>query len=167
MQNRMFHISAIFCMYLAIIGCATDNYSSRSSIDADREAVVEVIELLLNSLMEGDTETYFTLYEKDAVWLGPSTRMGLSCEKAPQALHRALLVYDFGCIVPRMEEVVTDRNLAYAIASYSGLRPYDVHHVQINTRHIYVLRRQDDGEWKIARTMWVATGGEQFTPPSE
>ena len=96
MQSRIIHISAFLCMYLTIIGCATDNYFSRSTMDADREAVVEVIEFLLNSLMEGDTESYFDLYEKDAVWLGPGTRASVSSKKAQQVLQKALHVYDFG-----------------------------------------------------------------------
>jgi hypothetical protein len=47
---------------LLIVGCATDNYSSRSTIDADREAVMKIMDRLPKALREGDLETYLTLY---------------------------------------------------------------------------------------------------------
>jgi len=167
MQRRLISRYAILSMFLIIIGCATDNYSSRSTVVADREAVMKVMDLWLEALRESDIETYFTLYEEDAVWIVPGSNMGVTKEIAQQVLQRVLLVYDFSGIVPRTEEVTTDCDLAYAIASYSGIRPKDVHHVEIFTHHIYILRKQDDGSWKIARNMWVGSGGEQFAPPSK
>jgi uncharacterized protein (TIGR02246 family) len=146
---------------ILVTGCIPAHISSPSTMNANREAVIEVMDRLLAALRAGDLDAFFALYEDDALWMSPNSNVDLTKETIQKSFRRIFVAYDFRELEHRIDEMIINGGWAIVRSSYSGVRLKDVAHLLFGSRHMQLLRRQEDGSWKIARNIWFPlSGGE-------
>ena len=120
------------------------------------EAVRSLILEALNVVRSDDFDRYFDLFTDDAVWMMPSSFKDVHLDEA-RSFYGFTRKFRFDQETA-VDEVVVSGNWAYVRVSFDGyLRP------KVNdgspplrsvSRHIWVLKKQADGCWKIARDIW-------------
>jgi uncharacterized protein (TIGR02246 family) len=139
---------------ILVTGCIPAHNSSPSTMNADREAVIEIMDRLLAALRAGDLDAFFTLNEDDALWMSPNSNVDLTKETVQKSVRRIFVAYDFRESELRIDEVIINGGWAIVRSRYSGIRLKDVSHLLFGSRHMQILRRQEDGSWRIARNIW-------------
>ncbi len=120
------------------------------------EAVRSLILEALNVVRSDDFDRYFDLFTDDAVWMMPSSFKDVHLDEA-RSFYGFTRKFRFDQETA-VDEVVVSGNWAYVRVSFDGyLRP------KVNdgspplrsvSRHIWILKKQADGCWKIARDIW-------------
>lgn len=120
------------------------------------EAVKDLILKALEVIRSDDFDRYFDLFTEDAVWMMPSSFNDVQQEEA-RSFYRFTQKFRFDQ-ESAVDEIVVSDDWAYVRVSFDGyLRPKlddGSPPLRSVSRHIWILRRQDNGEWKIARDIW-------------
>lgn len=120
------------------------------------EAVKNLILQALEIIRSDDFERYFDLFTDDAVWMMPSSYKDVHQDEA-RSFYRFTRKFKFDQETV-VDEVVVSDAVAYVRVSFDGyLRPKvddGSPPLRSASRHIWILRRQPDGAWKIARDIW-------------
>jgi uncharacterized protein (TIGR02246 family) len=120
------------------------------------EAVKSLILEALEVIRSDDFERYFDLFTEDAVWMMPSSFRDVHQDEA-RSFYRFTRKFKFDQETA-VDEVVVSGDVAYVRVSFNGyLRPKvddGSPPLRSVSRHIWILRRQVDGNWKIARDIW-------------
>ncbi|MBO6555434.1 MAG: DUF4440 domain-containing protein [Pseudomonadales bacterium] len=120
------------------------------------EAVKELILEALDVIRSDDFDRYFDLFAEDAVWMMPSSFKDVHQDEA-RSFYRFTSKFKFDQETA-VDEVVVSGDVAYVRVSFDGyLRPKvddGSPPLRSVSRHIWILRRQSDGSWKIARDIW-------------
>ena len=120
------------------------------------EAVKDLILRALNVIRSDDFDRYFDLFADDAVWMMPSSFSDVHRDQA-RSFYGFTRKFRFDQETA-VDEVVVADDWAYVRVSFDGyLRPKvedGSPPLRSVSRHIWILRRQADGEWKIARDIW-------------
>ena len=124
----------------------------RQEDEAVRSLILEALEIIRSD----DFDRYFDLFTDDAVWMMPSSFKDVHQDQA-RTFYRftSKFKFDQETIV---DEVVVSGDSAFVRVSFDGyLRPkFDDTSPPLRSvsRHIWILRKQADGDWKIARDIW-------------
>lgn len=117
-----------------------------------RYLILEAIDVIRSD----NFERYFDLFTDDAVWMMPSSYRDVPKEQA-RAFYRFTDKFRFDQEVS-IEELVVEGDWAFVRLSFDGfLRPKGDptdRPLRSISRHLWVLQRQRDGEWRIARDIW-------------
>ena len=120
------------------------------------EAVRSLILEALNVIRSDDFDRYFDLFTDDAVWMMPSSFKDVHLDQA-RSFYRFTHKFRFDQETA-VDEVVVSGNWAYVRVSFDGyLRPKiddGSPPLRSVSRHIWILKKQADGIWKIARDIW-------------
>ena len=120
------------------------------------EAVKSLILEALNVIRSDDFERYFDLITDDAVWMMPSSFKDVYLDEA-RSFYRFTRKFRFDQETA-VDEVVISGDSAYVRVSFDGyLRPKvddGSPPLRSVSRHIWILQKQSDGTWKIARDIW-------------
>jgi uncharacterized protein (TIGR02246 family) len=120
------------------------------------EAVRSLILEALDVIRSDDFDRYFDLFTEDAVWMMPSSFKDVHLDEA-RTFYRFTRKFKFDQETA-VEEVVVSGDSAYVRVSFDGyLRPKvddGSPPLRSVSRHIWILQRQNDGSWKIARDIW-------------
>ena len=120
------------------------------------EAVKNLILEALDVIRSDDFERYFDLFTEDAVWMMPSSFKDVHQDEA-RSFYRFTRKFKFDQETA-VDEVVVSGDTAWVRVSFDGyLRPKvddGSPPLRSVSRHIWILRRQPDGTWKIARDIW-------------
>ncbi len=120
------------------------------------EGVSSLIVEALNVIRSDDFERYFDLFTDDAVWMMPSSFKDVHQDEA-RSFYRFTRKFKFDQETA-VDEVIVSGDWAYVRVSFDGyLRPKvddGSPPLRSVSRHIWILQRQDDGTWKIARDIW-------------
>ncbi len=120
------------------------------------EGVRQLILEALDIIRSDNFDRYFELFTDDAVWMMPSQYSDVQKEEA-RSFYRFTDKFRFDQDVS-IEELVVDGDLAFVRLSFDGyLRPKSddsVKPLRSVSRHVWLLRRQADNSWKIARDIW-------------
>jgi len=120
------------------------------------EAVKNLILEALDIIRSDDFDRYLDLFTDDAVWMMPSSFKDVHQDEA-RTFYRFTSKFKFDQETAIDEVVVTD-DWAYVRVSFDGyLRPKvddGSPPLRSVSRHIWILKRQADGSWKIARDIW-------------
>lgn len=115
--------------------------------------------LILNAIeiiRSDNFEDYFDLFADDAVWMMPSNVKDVGLDEA-RSFYGFTKKFRFDQKVLIDELIVTD-DWAYARLTFDGyLRSkFDDSAPPLRSvsRHVWILRRQLDDTWKIARDIW-------------
>lgn len=123
---------------------------------ADDEKVRALIDRALEIIQSDDFAPYFELFTDDAHWMMPSSFEDVGVEKA-KSFYSFTKKFRFEQNT-RVDEVLLSGDLAFARISLDGfLKPKndpDATPLRSISRHIWILQRQIDGEWKITHDIW-------------
>ncbi len=125
-------------------------------VRTEDEAVKSLILEALDVIRSDDFDRYFDLFTDDAVWMMPSNFDDVHQTKA-RSFYRFTRKFKFDQETS-VDEVVVSDDWAYVRLSFNGyLRPKmedGSPPLRSVSRHIWILQRQPDGAWKIARDIW-------------
>ena len=122
----------------------------------DDRAVKDLILEALEVIRSDDFDRYFDLFSEDAVWMMPSSFKDVHQDEA-RSFYRFTRKFKFDQEVV-VDEVVVSEDWAYVRLNFEGyLRPKiddGSPALRSVSRHIWILRKQIDGIWKISRDIW-------------
>ena len=117
-----------------------------------RPLILDAIEIIRSD----NFERYFDLFTDDAVWMMPSSYSDVQKTEA-RAFYRFTDKFRFDQDIS-IEELVVEGDWAFVRLGFDGyLRPKrdsGERPLRSISRHLWVLHRQADGNWKIARDIW-------------
>lgn len=130
--------------------------TSLASVREEDEAVKDLILEALNVIRSDDFDRYFDLFTDDAVWMMPSSYRDVHIDEARTFYgFTRKFRFDQETLV---DELVVSGDVAYVRVSFDGyLRPKvddGSPPLRSVSRHLWILKRQPDGRWKIARDIW-------------
>jgi len=125
-------------------------------LEDEYDHVKDLILHALNIIRSDDFDSYFDLFTDDAVWMMPSTYHDIRKEEA-KSFYRFTEKFWFDQQA-QVDEVVVSGDWAYVRVSFDGYlrakRDESAPPLRSVSRHIWILQRQTDGSWKIARDIW-------------
>jgi len=117
-----------------------------------RHLILEALEIIRSD----NFERYFELFTDDAVWMMPSNYTDVHKDEA-RAFYRFTDKFRFDQDIS-IDELIVEGDWAFVRLSFDGyLRPKsdkESRPLRSVSRHLWVLQRQSDGSWKIARDIW-------------
>ena len=120
------------------------------------EAVKDLILEALDVIRSDDFDRYFDLFTEDAVWMMPSSFKDVDQDEA-RSFYRFPRKFKFDQETA-VDEVVVSDDWAYVRVSFEGYLRSKVDDGSLPlrsvSRHIWILKKQVDGSWKIARDIW-------------
>lgn len=127
-----------------------------TSVPDSYEDVKKLILDALNIIRSDNFDPYFDLFTDDAVWMMPNSYKDISIDEARNFYgFTSKFRFDQQASI---EELVVSGDWAFARVSFDGyLRAkHDTSALPLRSvsRHIWILRRETDGQWKIARDIW-------------
>jgi len=127
-----------------------------SRIKAEDESLKQLILQALEIIRSDDFDRYFDLFTDDAVWMMPSTCYDVGIDEA-RSFYRFTKKFRFDQ-ESSIDELVVSEDWAFVRVSFDGyLRAkLDVGSPPLRSvsRHIWILRKQIDGSWRISRDIW-------------
>ena len=123
---------------------------------ADEESVRALIDRALEITQSDNFAPYFDLFTDDAHWMMPSRFEDVGVEEA-KSFYRFTKKFRFEQTT-RVDEVLLSGDLAFARISLDGYlktkNDPDATPLRSISRHIWIIQRQVDGEWKITHDIW-------------
>ena len=120
------------------------------------EAVKRLILKALEIIRSDDFDRYFDLFTDDAVWMIPSSLTDVHKEEA-RSFYRFTRKFRFDQETV-VDELVVSGDWAYVRVGFDGyLRPKaddGSPPLRSVSRHVWILEKQLDDSWKIARDIW-------------
>ena len=127
-----------------------------SNPSEDYDKVSKLILEALRVIRSDDFSSYFNLFTDDAVWMMPSNFKDVGKDEA-KTFYRFTKKFRFDQETAIEELQVVD-DMAYVRVSFDGyLRAKNdgsAPPLRSVSRHVWILRKQLDGEWKITRDIW-------------
>ena len=127
-----------------------------SAATGDYDSVKALILTALEVIRSDDFDVYFDLFSDDAVWMMPSSFSDVTRDEA-RRFYRFTRKFRFDQTASIDELVIAD-DWAFVRVSFDGyLRPKhddDSPPLRSVSRHLWILKRQLDNSWKIARDIW-------------
>ena len=125
-------------------------------LEDDYDRVKDLILQALNIIRSDDFDSYFDLFTDDAVWMMPSSYHDVHKAEA-RSFYRFTDKFYFDQKA-QVDEVVVSGDWAYVRVSFDGYlrakRDSSAPPLRSVSRHIWILQRQLDNSWKIARDIW-------------
>ena len=129
---------------------------SLASVREEDQALNDLILEALDVIRSDDFDRYFDLFTEDAVWMMPSSFEDVHQEEA-RSFYRFTSKFKFDQETV-VDEVVVSDDWAFVRISFEGyLRPKiddGSPPLRSVSRHIWIIKKQGNGSWKIARDIW-------------
>ncbi len=127
-----------------------------ATLKAEDEGVRSLILEALSIIRSDDFDRYFDLFTDDAVWMLPSSGTDVHMAQARTFYgFTRKFRFDQQC---QVEELVVSDDWAFVRLTFDGyLRArFDDSAPPLRSvsRHIWILRKEPDDRWKIARDIW-------------
>ena len=136
-------------MFLAVFACAA------LAQTPDEDAIRSAIANYDAALKAGDVDAVMAAYIEEAVFM-PLNVPALVGQEAVRAWYQAFLDYSAVDLNFAVDEVVVSGHWAFARATFLGTETPRAGggSVEIDGKAIFILQKQDDGSWKIARYLF-------------
>lgn len=147
MRNAM--ISVLAVTMILSLGCA-----QKPDVSADMEAIQKLHHDFVHAYETKDFEAFLSFIADDAVWMAPN-RVPLEGKEAIRAFYNFDVNQSVKADVT-LDEVQLFGDWAFRRATWKiTVLPAgeDIEVTMVN-KSIQVLQRQEDGSWKIARSIW-------------
>ena len=150
-------LSALLCV-LAVASCAMVPAQSAEQVDAQRSAVVAVVQRYGKALNAADTGKIASLYTKDAVFMPQHIPAVVGLENV-KGVYRKIL----GTIRLNIEFAIDEVHVA---VDWAWVRTRSAGTITVlksgathpeKNQELFLLRRDSSGEWKIARYIFTST----------
>ena len=128
--------------------------TAQNLIDAD--AVEQQWRRVLDTFEEGDVDAFMALTTQDVVLMPPGERTLPSREAARSLMADFFGTYAIEIESVSLDEIVVAGDWAFVRDTYvSNLTPRSGGEtMRARGKNVWILRRQADGSWKVARNMW-------------
>jgi len=127
-----------------------------SKVSSDYDQVKQLILQALAVIRSDHFEDYFDLFTEDAIWMMPSSKQDIMLEEA-RTFYRFTKNFWFDQETS-IDELVVSGDMAFVRVSFDGyLRPKkdkDAPPLRSVSRHIWIMNRQLNGDWRICRDIW-------------
>ncbi len=127
-----------------------------SQLDDEYDGVRHLIIKALNVIRSDNFDEYFDLFSDDAVWMMPSSYKDVGKAEA-RSFYGFTKKFRFDQQTS-IDELVIDNDWAFVRLTFDGyLRPRldsSAAPLRSVSRHMWVLKKQLDGTWKISRDIW-------------
>jgi len=154
MQGPRDSIIAIAATMSLLVGCEADR--SDNDVDADEAAINVLIEEMTDAFEARNWESFAGFFADDGVWMPPGVAPLTGKNEwwtlvqpwwsKSTVLESSVLTEDL--IVSG--DWAIERHVDYQMTIFGdGAEPMPLHF-----KGIYILRRQEDGSWKIAQYIW-------------
>jgi len=131
-------------------------FSNSSPVSNDYNAVKKLILKALELIRSDNFTPYFDLFTDDAVWMMPSNFKDVGKDEA-KSFYGFTRKFRFEQETS-IEELQIVHDTAFVRIGFDGyLRAkYDdaAPPLRSVSRHLWILRKQPDGQWKITRDIW-------------
>ena len=129
---------------------------SLASVREEDQALKDLILEALDVIRSDDFDRYFDLFTEDAVWMMPSSFEDVHQEEA-RSFYRFTSKFKFDQETV-VDEVVVSDDWAFVRISFEGYLRSKIDDgsppLRSVSRHIWIIKKQGDGSWKIARDIW-------------
>jgi ketosteroid isomerase-like protein len=131
--------------------------ADRADDQQERKRIESVIDAEVEATADGEIDRLLTLLSEDALFLPPDLP-SIGGEELHAWLGEFLAEWRIEWLGYRHDETEICGGLAFHRFSYSWrLEPKSGGQLQVSHgKGLHILRRNDDGEWKIARETWNA-----------
>jgi uncharacterized protein (TIGR02246 family) len=120
---------------------------------ADEAAIRDLWQAYQTSRVEGDADTWLGLWHPEGIQMPPGVpARGFDAVEEGVRASFAPGVVDSMEIDPQEIQVLGD--WAYARGVYTSARTVDGEEVEVDGKFMTILRRQDDGSWRIYRDIF-------------
>ena len=120
--------------------------------DSVRRLILEALEIIRSD----DFDRYFDLFTPDAVWMMPNSFGDVGVEEA-KTFYRFNKKFRFEQQIT-VDEIMMAQDIAVIRLSFDGYlvakQDKTAAPLRSVSRHIWVLQKQSDSQWKIARDIW-------------
>ncbi len=127
-----------------------------SNVDIEDQSVKALVLSALEIIRSDDFDRYFDLFTEDAVWMMPSSYGDVHAEEA-RSFYGFTSKFRFDQETT-VEELVVADDWAFARISFDGYLRAKLDDgappLRSVSRHIWIMRRELDGSWKISRDIW-------------
>lgn len=110
----------------------------------------------LAALRSDHFDTYFDCFTEDAVWMMPSKNHDVGLDEA-RKFYGFTKNFRFDQQV-LVEELVVENDMAMVRLSFDGYlrskKDESAAPLRSISRHLWIMRRCADGEWRISRDIW-------------
>ena len=125
---------------------------TKDEYDGVRLLILKALEVIRSD----NFDEYFDLFTEDAIWMMPSSYSDVHKDRA-RSFYGFTRKFRFDQ-QSSIDELVVADDWAFVRVSFDGyLRAKadnDSPPMRSVSRHIWILQRQRDGNWKIARDIW-------------
>ena len=154
------HVLAFPVLALAV-GCGSPPEQQEAAVpeaistEADIEAIRDRVDAYVVAINAADVDAWLEFMADDVLWMRDGGPILVGKEAigswGRDAFENAELEYAL-----TTDEVVVSGDLAYVRGTHTvAVAPRDgSERWQVAGKHIYILRRQADGTWKITRSIW-------------
>jgi uncharacterized protein (TIGR02246 family) len=120
---------------------------------SDEAAIRDLWQTYQTARVEGDADTWLNLWHEEGIQMPPGTpARGFDLVEEGVRASFAPGVVSSMEIDPQEIQVLDD--WAYARGVYTSARTVDGQEVEVDGKFMTILRRQDDGSWKIYRDIF-------------
>jgi len=127
-----------------------------SRLDEEYSSVKRAILQALAAIRSDHFEDYFDCFADDAVWMMPSKNYDVHIDEAKK-FYGFTKNFRFDQETT-IDELVVEKDLAMVRVSFDGYlrskRDDTAPPLKSVSRHLWVMRRCTDGEWRISRDIW-------------
>ncbi len=138
-----FHSAAAIAVAILLISPPEAARAAQQTSGADVDAVIAAMDATGDALRAGDNEAFLSMYTQDVFFMPPDSAPaeGKDAMAATNSLEGPLAwTEDY-------EEVMVHGDWAHVVGAWTVGD-------QMAGKAIYILARQGDGSWKIAREFW-------------
>jgi ketosteroid isomerase-like protein len=127
-----------------------------SKITSDYDSVQQLILRALELIRSDHFDDYFDLFTEDAVWMMPSSNEDVHLAEA-KSFYGFTKNFWFDQATS-IDELVVSGDIAYVRVCFDGFlrskKDNSAPPLRSVSRHIWILQRQIDEQWKICRDIW-------------
>lgn len=127
-----------------------------AKVEERHSGVKRAILAALAALRSDEFETYFDCFTDDAVWMMPSKNHDVGIDEA-RKFYGFTKNFRFDQEVA-VEELNVENDLAVVRVSFDGYlrskKDESAAPLRSVSRHVWIMRRCLDGEWRISRDIW-------------
>ena len=157
-------IPALVLFIIALAGCQQAPTGPQPLTDADKDQITALRETFEKAFLANDVSALTALYTKDAMMMSPNAEL-VRGKADIQKLFEGVSGQE-GELTGYTEtpvEVFGEGRVAYEVKTIilTGKPPGSETSITIKSKTLWVLRKQDDGTWKIAVDIW---NGDQPLP---
>jgi len=157
-EMKHWNSNLVLVLSLLLCSCGGEMKSKKTSVEADMAAIRSLLfDKVMDAARRGDLDTYLSLYADDAIWM-PKDRMVDAGKKEVRSFYSFMDRYTFDQELT-LDEIQVIGDWAYVRITADGWivpKPgISGDRIRAVSRHMMILRKQADGNWKFTRDIFI------------